>query len=81
MRIRGHRVMESNSERIRLEVFMKRGKRLSQDFNVHGSSFQMSGAATEKARLPRFSLVLGMESCCEVDEFSGDVMKVQPCRH
>ena len=27
----------------------------------------MSGAATEKARLPRFSLVLGLESCCEVD--------------
>ena len=25
------------------------------------------GAATEKARLPRFSLVLGIESCCEVD--------------
>ena len=26
----------------------------------------MMGAATEKARLPRFSLVLGIESCCEV---------------
>ena len=26
------------------------------------------GAATEKARLPRFSLVLGIESCCEVDD-------------
>ena len=24
----------------------------------------MMGAATEKARLPRFSLVLGIESCC-----------------
>ena len=30
----------------------------------------MMGAATEKARLPRFSLVLGMESCCEVDDLS-----------
>ena len=28
------------------------------------------GAATEKARLPRFSLVLGIESCCEVDGLS-----------
>ena len=27
----------------------------------------MMGAATEKARLPMFSLVLGIESCCEVD--------------
>ena len=30
----------------------------------------MIGAATEKARLPRFSLVLGIESCCEVDDLS-----------
>ena len=30
----------------------------------------MMGAATEKARLPRFSLFLGIESCCEVDELS-----------
>ena len=28
------------------------------------------GAATEKARLPRFSSVLGIESCCEVDDLS-----------
>ena len=35
-----------------------------------GSSFQTMGAATEKARLPRFSLVLGIESCCEVDDLS-----------
>ena len=44
------------------------GKR--QDFHMIytvGSSFQVMGAATEKARLPRFSLVLGMEICCEVD--------------
>ena len=34
----------------------------------------MMGAATEKARLPRFSLVLGIESCCEVDDLSaGDL--------
>ena len=30
----------------------------------------MMGAATEKARLPRFSLVLGIESRCEVDDLS-----------
>ena len=30
----------------------------------------MSGAATEKERLPRLSLVLGIESCCEVDDLS-----------
>ena len=30
----------------------------------------MMGAATEKARLPRFSLVLGIESYCEVDDLS-----------
>ena len=30
----------------------------------------MMCAATEKARLPRFSLVLGIESCCEVDDLS-----------
>ena len=39
-----------------------------------GNSFQMIGAATEKARLPRFSFVLGIESCWEL---SGDVRKVQ----
>ena len=30
----------------------------------------MIGAATEKACLPRFSFVLGIESCCEVDDLS-----------
>ena len=30
----------------------------------------MMGAATEKARLPRFSLVLGIGSCCGVDDLS-----------
>ena len=31
----------------------------------------MMGAATEKARcLPKFRLVLGIESCCEVDDLS-----------
>ena len=28
----------------------------------------MMGAATEKARLPRFSLVLGIKSCSDVDD-------------
>ena len=30
----------------------------------------MMGAATEKARLPRLSLVLEIESFCEVDDLS-----------
>ena len=30
----------------------------------------MMGAATEKARLCRFSLVLGIESCCAVEDLS-----------
>ena len=50
--------------------FLRKDARLSQDFKVVGSSFQMMGAATEKARLPRFSLVVGIESCCEVDDLS-----------
>ena len=44
-----------------------------------GNSFQMIGAATEKARLPRFSFVLGIESCWEVsmnittpDKYNGE---------
>ena len=38
---------------------MKSGKTFTQDFSVVGSSFQMMGAATEKARLPRFSFYSG----------------------
>ena len=30
----------------------------------------MMGAATEKVRLPRFSLVLGIESCWEADDMT-----------
>ena len=30
----------------------------------------MMGASTENARLPRFCLVLGIESCYEVDDLS-----------
>ena len=30
----------------------------------------MMGAATAKARLPRLSFVLGIESCCGVDDQS-----------
>ena len=40
---------------------LRKEARLSQDLNVVGSSFQIMSAATEKARLPRFSLVLGIE--------------------
>ena len=59
--------------------FLRKEARLSQDFSVVGHSFQRMGAATEKARLPRFSFVLGIESCCEVDDLSclGDVRKLQ----
>ena len=42
--------------------FLLKEVRLSQDFYVVGSSFQMMGAATENARLPRFSLVLGLKA-------------------
>ena len=42
----------------------------------------MMGAATEKARLPRFSLVLGIESCCEVGDLSclGTLEKCTICK-
>ena len=39
----------------------------------------MMGAATEKARLPRFSLVLEIESCCVVDDLSCLAM-LEKCR-
>ena len=39
-------------------------------FKVMGSSFQTLGAATEKARLPKLSLVLGTISCCEMDDLN-----------
>ena len=64
------KLWKSNSEEISFGIFTKRGKRFPQDVNVVGSSFRIMGAATEKARLPRFSLVLGIESCCEVDDLS-----------
>ena len=37
-------------------------------YDVIGSSFQMMGTATEKARLLRFGLVLGIERCWELDD-------------
>ena len=43
---------------------------LSICLNVTGSSFQTLGAATEKSRLPKLSLVLGTISCCEMDDLS-----------
>ena len=50
--------------------FLRKEATLSQDFNVVGSSFQMSGAETDNAHLLMFSLVVGIESCCEVDDLS-----------
>ena len=39
----------------------------------------MMGAATENARLSRFSFVLGIESCCEVDDL-GCLGMLEKCR-
>ena len=64
---------KSNFDEICFEIFRKEAI-LSQDFSVVGSSFQMKGAATEKACLPRFSFVLGIESCCEVDDLSNSLV-------
>ena len=36
----------------------------------------MMGAATENARLPRFSFVLEIESCCDVDDLSSLGMSI-----
>ena len=43
---------------------------VSDVFKVMGSSFQTLGAATEKARLPKLSFVLGTISCFEIDDQS-----------
>ena len=43
---------------------------VSDAFKVMGSSFQTLRAATEKARLPKLSFVLGTISCCEIDDLS-----------
>ena len=50
--------------------YLRKEARLSQYFNVIGSSFKMMGAATEKARLLRFNLVMGIESHCDIDDLS-----------
>ena len=39
-------------------------------FKGVGSSFQIPGTATEKACLPKLSLVLGKIRCCEMDDLS-----------
>ena len=48
---------------------MERGKTFTR-LQCGWEFIQMMGAATEKAHLPRFSLVLAIESCCEVDDLS-----------
>ena len=62
--LRGRRLFKVEKQFLKRYVFrfLRKDARLSQDFKVVGSSFQMMGAATEKARLPRFSLVLGIEA-------------------
>ena len=58
--LRGRRLFKVEKQYLKRYVlrFLPKEARLSQDFNVVGSSFQMMGAATEKARLPMFSLDL-----------------------
>ena len=67
---RGHIgvIISMRGRRLFKKLFLRNEARLSQDFSVVRSSFQMMGAATETARLPRFSFVVGIESCCEVDD-------------
>ena len=50
--------------------FLRKVSIVSEDSIAIGSSFQIVGAATEKARLPIFSLVLGTKSCLETDDLT-----------
>ena len=53
-----------------LSFFSRKIAIVSDVFKVIGSSFQTLGAATEKARLPKLSFVLGTISCCEMYDLS-----------
>ena len=46
--------------------FLSKTSIVSEDLIVIGSGFQIVGSATEKARLPIFSFVLGTKSCLEM---------------
>ena len=48
--------------------FLRKVSTGSEDLIAIGSSFQVIGAATEKACLPIFSLVLRTKSCLEADD-------------
>ena len=48
--------------------FLTKGYVVSEVLIAIGSWFQIVGAATEKARLPIFSLVLGTKCCLEKDD-------------
>ena len=52
-----------------LEFFLKLAV-VSDVFKVMGRSFHNIGAATENARLPNLSFVLGTRRCCEIDDLS-----------
>ena len=52
-----------------MEFFSRKIAIVSDVFKVMGNSFQTLGAATEKARLPKLSFVLGTISC-EIDDLS-----------
>ena len=49
-------------------VFYKKMSIVSEDLIVIGSCFQIVDAATEKARLSVFNLVLGTRSCLETED-------------
>ena len=61
--------MQFLKKKICLGIFMN-DDRISDDFNVVVSSFKRLRSGTENARLPRLSLVLETESCCEVQDLS-----------
>ena len=61
--------MKSNFGQISLEIITDED-RLSADFNVLWSIFEMIGGVTKEALLSRLSIVVGTESCSEQDDLS-----------
>ena len=53
-----------------LSFFSRKIAIVSDVFKVMGSSLQTLGEATEKARLPKLTFVLGTISGCEIDDLS-----------
>ena len=70
-----NRISKHHREQGRAKVshvlsFFRKIAIVSDVFKVIGSSSQTLGAATEKARLPKLSFVLGTISYCEIDDLS-----------